>query len=181
MNIVCLNGNPVTDYFDDFVRKAMDMLVDKGHSISLYDLKSLNIPLCTGCFGCWVKNPGMCISNDPSREISRATMHSDILVFASPLIMGFPSAILKNINDKLIQNLHPYIEFDQKEMHHRRRYARYPKLGLLLALEQDTDSEDLDIVRNIYERFALNFKTTLKFVCTSTQSPIEVADEITSY
>lgn len=178
MRIVFLNGSLKSDEFDDGLYMLRDGLTGAGHVVHQFDLRSLKIPRCTGCFGCWVKTPGMCVSNDPSREISGMVVHSDLVIFASPLIMGFPSAVLKNVNDKLIQVLHPYVVIDQKEMHHRSRYHRYPKWGLFLGPEADTDDEDIAVVRRIYERAALNFKTTLAFACTSSQPISEVLHEI---
>lgn len=181
MNIVFLNGNPVSDPFDNAVRALTHSMEAEGHVVSTWMLKDMKIPRCTGCFGCWVKTPGRCVSIDASREISSAVIKSDLTVFASPILMGFTSALLKNVTDKLIQNLHPYMEFDQKELHHRRRYEKYPKWGLFLGLNQDTDAEDLEIVKQIYRRAALNFKSTLVFACTDDQPVEEVLHEVIAH
>jgi hypothetical protein len=51
----------------------------------------------------------------------------------------------------------------QGEIHHKKRYDSYPKLGILLEKSKDTDEEDIRIITDIYKRFALNFKTELCF------------------
>ena len=181
MKIVCLNGSPNAGSLDEYLEKLDAELTRSGHEIERFDLRSLNLPRCTGCFGCWVKTPGECVSKDASHEISRAVIHADLVLFASPLIMGFTSALLKTATDKLIQLLHPYVTFVQNEMHHAPRYSRYPAWGVIAAPEADTDDEDLAIVRRIYERAALNFKTDLRFMAVSTQSVEEVAHEFAAH
>jgi multimeric flavodoxin WrbA len=109
---------------------------------------------------------------DDSHDICRAVIHADWVVFASPVRMGFTSALLKQAQDKMIPLLHPYIEIIQGECHHRKRYDAYPKLGLLLQRSRDTDQEDLDIIEQIYQRFALNFRSRLYFMKT-TDDPID--------
>jgi multimeric flavodoxin WrbA len=178
VKITVLNGNRNEDSFDGYLQKMGAALSLAGHEVSSIELKTMSIPKCKGCFGCWVKTPGKCVANDASLDISRAVMQSDLTVFASPIVMGFVSPLLKNANDKLIQNIHPYIDIVQGEMHHRGRYRRYPAFGLLLGQGKDADEEDVDIIRRIYERISLNFKTSLKCVLTTSKPITEAVHEI---
>ena len=123
----------------------------------------MNLHYCTGCWSCWWKTPGRCAINDDAEKIIRSVINSDFVIFASPLIAGFTSSALKKITDRLIVLLHPYIELINGESHHRKRYNKYPDFGLILEKETDTDNEDLDIVNDIYERFALNFHCEKKY------------------
>jgi hypothetical protein len=86
--------------------------------------------------------------------------------------MGFPSALLKTGLDKSIPLVHPYFVVDQGEAHHRPRYDHYPRLGLLLEPEADTDAQDLAIVSAIFSRTALNLKSRLEFSLT-TDTPVQ--------
>ena len=61
---------------------------------------------------------------------------------------------------------------DQGEAHHRKRYDRYPRLGLVLEPEVDTDTRDLEIVTDIFSRLALNLKSKLEFSLPSA-TPVE--------
>jgi len=61
---------------------------------------------------------------------------------------------------------------DHGEAHHRARYPHYPRLGLLLEKEDDTNSDDLHIVADIFSRTALNLKSRLDFV-RLTEQPVE--------
>jgi hypothetical protein len=97
---------------------------------------------------------------------------------AAPVVMGFPSALLKKMTDKLLPNLHPYFMIDQGEIHHRPRYERYPKMGLLLEKSPDTDEEDLVLIEELYRRLALNMKSPLCFTRLTIDPLLEVAHEI---
>ncbi len=135
-------------------------------------LQEMDIRYCIGCFGCWVKTPGQCFAQDLSSQVLRAVLHSDFTIWASPLVMGYPSAILKRLMDKCIPLIHPYFVVDHNEAHHRARYSHYPRLGLLLAREADTSHEDVRIVTDLFSRTALNMKSALEFSLLTDQ-PVE--------
>ena len=172
MKITVLNGNPQASPFDSYLALMKAGLETRGHIVSQVDLRDLEMRYCIGCFGCWVKTPGVCSSQDESCEMRRAMIQSDFTLWAAPLRMGFPSAMLKKALDKSIPLIHPYMVVDQGEAHHRPRYEHYPRLGLLVEPEFDTDTNDLEIVTDIFSRIALNFKSRLEFSLTS-DTPIE--------
>jgi hypothetical protein len=182
MRITILNGNPYTDKaaFDDYVKRLSDALTSDGHAVTVFELREMDIKYCTGCFGCWVKTPGECVVADESRAVRRAAIHSDLVLWASPVIMGFYSAVLKKVTDKLLPLLHPYTVVDQGEAHHLARYGRYPLIGLLLEKGDDTDDKDIKIISDIHRRTALNFKSTLSFTRLTLDPVEEVAREIDS-
>jgi multimeric flavodoxin WrbA len=180
MQITLLNGNPEPTAFDNYLGQLKSGLESQGHTVNLLDLRNLDLRYCIGCFGCWVKTPGVCSTQDESCEMRRAVINSDFTLWAAPLRMGFPSALLKMSMDKSIPLVHPYILVDRGEAHHLPRYDRYPRLGLLVEPEADTDSRDLDIVANIFSRTALNLKSRLDFALT-TETPIaELVDRISN-
>ena len=171
MKITILNGNPESSGFDAYLAELRTTLQAGGHSVTQLDLRGMPLRYCVGCWGCWVKTPGECSNGDAgAREIDRAAINADFLLWAAPLKMGFPSELLKRANDKHLPLIHPYMLVDKGEAHHRKRYARYPRLGLLVEKETRTDERDLQIVRDIYCRTAINFKTRLEF-CLTTETP----------
>jgi hypothetical protein len=97
---------------------------------------------------------------------------------ASPVMMGFPSALLKKALDKLIPLLHPYIKLVNGECHHRKRYDRYPLLGLILEKSGDTTEEDIRIIGHWFDRFSLNFRTRVVFTTANGRATREVMDAI---
>jgi len=180
MKITILNGNPATSSFDRYLARLTASLEAGGHTVVRLDLRDLPLHYCIGCWKCWVKTPGECASRDASLDMDRAIIQADFVLYASPLKMGFPSALLKMSLDKHLPLIHPYMVVDQGEAHHRARYARSPRLGLLLENEAGTDAGDIQIVTDIFCRLALNFKTRLEFALTADTDAAELAARISS-
>jgi len=180
MKITILNGNPdaTNNGFEGYLKKLSDALVSNNHVVNTLILREMDIRYCIGCWSCWVKTPGECIVPDDSRDVRRECINSDLLLFASPVIMGFTSALLKKVHDKLIPLIHPYVELVQGEVHHIARYDKYPLMALLLEKSKDTDEEDIEIISNIYRRDAINLKTSFSFASITSNPVEEVANEI---
>lgn len=180
MKITILNGSPESSSLDTYLGQLKAILEAEGKLVTQLDLRDLKIRYCIGCFGCWVKTPGVCSFSDDSCQVRRAVIQSDFTLWAAPLQMGFPSATLKMALDKSIPLLHPYFAVVRGEAHHRKRYPQYPRLGLLLAEETDTDPREVAIVADIFSRTALNMRSQLEFALT-TATPMEaVANQIVS-
>jgi len=180
VNILILNGNPNPKNinFEFYLQELKNCFSENNHRVSVLTLREMDIKYCIGCWSCWWKTPGQCIVKDDSHDVCRQYINSDFVLFASPVIMGFPSALLKKTQDKLIPLIHPYIEIVNNECHHVKRYEHYPKLGLVLEKPNDTDDDDLKIITDIYKRFALNLKANLSFMKLTAQSVQEVCDAI---
>lgn len=180
VKITVLNGNPDASNtgFDLYLRSLAQSLESSGHEVIGFQLRDLDIRYCLGCFGCWVKQPGECLVVDDSVRIRREVITSRLLIYASPVIMGFTSALMKKVQDKLIPLLLPYIGMYQGEQHHLPRYDAYPLMGLLLQPEADTDEEDLSIIRDIYDRIAINFHSKVVYSGLVTDSVEEAVNEI---
>ncbi|RLD57641.1 MAG: hypothetical protein DRJ01_13630 [Bacteroidetes bacterium] len=165
MKITILNGDMNTgdSHFSDYLINLTDKLRE-NNSVNLFHLNKMNLHYCIGCWSCWWKTPGRCIINDDAEKIFKSVINSDFVIFASPLMAGFISSCLKKITDRLIVLLHPYIEIRNGESHHKKRYDKYPDFGLLLEKEKDTDNEDLNIIKDIYDRFAVNFHSQRKYM-----------------
>ena len=181
MRITILNGNPdSTDKeLDDYIKKLSESFESSSHEVIVFTLRDLDIRYCIGCFGCWVKTPGECSSAaDDSIEIRRSIINSELIIFASPVIMGFTSALLKRVHDKFVPLVLPYTGLYHEESHHHPRYEKYPAMGLILQPDSDTDEEDIDIIKNIYRRDSLNFHADLVFTALTGDSPEKVLNEI---
>jgi len=180
MKITVLNGSPAESGFelDSYLRNLEKLLESSGHQVSCLTLRRMNLHHCIGCWACWVTSPGKCVLEDEAATVCEAGINADFLIFASPVIMGFTSALLKKASDRMIPLIHPYFEIVNGEVHHQGRYEKYPALGLLLEQTGDTDEEDIEIIGDIYSRIALNLKSKLCFRRLTSDPVEEVADEI---
>jgi multimeric flavodoxin WrbA len=180
MKITILNGNPVdaSETLEKYLNQLKIRLESQNHEVNLLSIRELDAKYCIGCFGCWVKTPGKCSSADESSIVCRSVVISDFTLWVAPLKMGFPSAMLKKVMDKSISIIHPYFSVVRGEAHHRKRYKKYPRIGLLIEKESDTDQQDIEIVTDIFNRTALNMKSRLEFSLTTDDPVEEVAQRI---
>jgi len=174
MKILFLNGSNAGSEMNSYIRSVMNSVSASGHEVRELVLRDMNYSPCRGCFNCWVKTPGLCIFKDDGDILCKEFLTSDIVVLASPVIMGYPSALAKNALDRIIPLIHPYLEDVGGEVHHMKRYKKYPVLSLLLEKSADTDDEDIEIINDIFTRAAINLQSSLKFV-RLTNSPAEEA------
>lgn len=178
MKITILNGNPQESTFDTYLKKIQALLEEEGSQVNHILLRELQLKYCTGCWGCWVKSPGKCQSDRASQEMDKALINSDFILWAAPMKMGYPSELLKMAMDKHLPLIHPYMEVVQNEAHHLKRYASYPRLGLVVEKETSTDEQDLKITTQMFQRTALNFKSRLYFSLTSEAPASDLVERI---
>lgn len=178
MRITILNGDPdPASEFQCYLQTVAQRLAAAGHTIATLDLRELDLKNCSGCFGCWVKTPGECVQRGDNAKLCRAAIDADLLLLASPITMGFTTALLKRAADHMIALIHPYFVVENGEVHHRARYAHYPIFGLLLGAG-DSDAEDIEITTTLWSRMARNMKSRMVFTAIANRSAEEVADEI---
>ena len=157
MKAVILNG---AQKDDNALNSIHDIIVDEltsiGWEVTSYALRERTIRHCVGCFGCWVKTPGICRFKDDAREIAREFIQSDWSVFFTPVTFGGYSAELKRALDRAILCLiSPFFMKIKGEVHHKPRYNRYPRLmGVGVLPHPDRESEK--IFKTVVKRNALN-------------------------
>lgn len=178
--ITILNGIPddsYTEFESEFDRLAKDAASER--KINIIRLRDLDIRYCTGCWDCWVKTPGICAQKDDMEIVYRSVIQSDLTVFLSPASLGFVGSLLKKTCDRMIPIVHPYIVFYKKELHHKSRYKKYPKLGLIL-IDPDKSAIDFENTRRIFSRLSINLKTDLTLALHIAGSEKEANDVYSS-
>jgi len=180
MNALLMNGNsnPADPRFDAYLQSLAQVLTVQGHGVNTLELRSMDLRQCSGCFGCWLKTPGVCATQDQHGQLIRAYLDADVVVLASPLVLGFSSGLLKRAADKLIPILLPYIDGATGECRHFPRYPKLPRLAVLYQDEPDTADEDRAITREIWSRMARNANTSLIACLSTTMATTEVAHAI---
>lgn len=96
---------------------------------ALLDVTTIAIADCIGCFGCWVRTPGLCVlTRDEGNQLCRAVLEAQTVVMVSRITWGGYSASIKTAADRMLPLLHPDFRRVNGEMHHRMRYSRMPLL-----------------------------------------------------
>ncbi len=74
-------------------------LAARGWEVERIRLRDLTIAYCKGCFGCWVKTPGVCPTRDDAGVVTHAFVRSDLAVLVTPVVFGGYSSELKKALD----------------------------------------------------------------------------------
>jgi multimeric flavodoxin WrbA len=147
-----LKGDTVMNLVEEI---AANNLAARGWHVERFVLRNMAIAPCSGCFGCWFRQPGACIKNDAGCEVTKAFVQSDMAVLLTPVTFGGYSSQLKKAVDRLLPAISPLFMKINGETHHRPRYAKYPGIAVFGALEQhDAGSEE--IFATLVERNSIN-------------------------
>jgi multimeric flavodoxin WrbA len=177
MRVAILDGDTGNGALSLYVGKLVETLHASGHDVKTFALRDLDIGYCTGCWSCWWATPGECIRKDDAAVISAAVVGSDFTLFASPIIMGFVSTVLKKTHDRLVPLILPYVKLIRGGSRHWKRYPKLPKFGLLLE-RGDADDEDVTNTIEMETALARDFQARMVFARLTTQPVKELADEI---
>lgn len=141
------------------------LLKETGALVRDFQLRDIPLAHCQGCFECWVKTPGLCKTDgDAGREITGALIGSDLMVILTPVTFGGYSSEIKKAMDRSICLVSPFFRRVDGEVHHRKRYRRYPALAAVGVLHAP-DEEQERIFRTLVERNALNLDSPATAVC----------------
>ncbi len=139
-------------------------LEERACATEAIDLAELDIAPCLGCFGCWVKTPGICVIDDVGRDVARKAIQCDLLAYVTPITFGGYSYELKKAVDRLIPLVTPFFKLVDGEIHHQKRYVRYPSL-IGVGTVKKPDGEAERIFRTLIERNAINFHSPGRGAC----------------
>lgn len=145
--------------------ELVGMLRDKGTRVRTFALRDVPLAHCQGCFECWTRTPGLCKTDgDAGREIAAALITSHVAVVLTPITFGGYSSEIKKALDRAICLVSPFFRRIEGEVHHRRRYRRYPALvGIGVLWEPDEDQER--IFRTLVARNARNLDAPAHAAC----------------
>lgn len=128
-----------------------------GHEVNLINLNREEIKPCIGCFGCWLKTPGICVqTRDEANAVARQEIQAGAVILLSEITFGGYSADIKAFLDRSIQNILPYFEIIDDEMHHEMRYERFP-VWIAIGYGNVSPEEKLSFLE-LAERNAINMR-----------------------
>ena len=175
MKTLVLNGSE-TD--ESIVNKVSDYLVDflriNDNDVDVMVLRDENIGPCLGCFGCWLRTPGKCVVKDAGYDLPKRVIQSDVLFLLTPVNFGMYSSELKKAMDRYAcPLLLPFFEKIDGEIHHAKRYEKYPKIIAIGVLPRH-DRECEDSFAKLVARNGINLhsKAISRFVYSSDELDI---------
>lgn len=165
MKALILDGSGPLDEAARMVKTLLgSRMTESGWAVESLLLRDMNISGCTSCFGCWLKTPGICVIDDDGRAVAKGIVQSDLVIFLTPVTFGGYSSELKKALDRIIPIIMPYFgEFDG-ELHHTKRYDKYPGI-ISIGTMPATDKEAERIFRALPDRNARNLHSPVAVSC----------------
>lgn len=156
MSILILNGSGGEQFIDkDIVSVISTYANNRSKEIKIYNISEHNIAECKGCFLCWVKTPGQCVIIDDMDKISRDLINSDLVIYISPIFCGSYSYLVKKVLDRSIPNISPFFEMVQGEIHHQKRYEKYPDI-IYIGISNNESDNSLELFKKLTQRNSIN-------------------------
>ena len=120
MKALAFNGSPKMDKGNTALILApfLDGLRDAGAEVELLYTSKLNIHPCQGDFNCWLKTPGKCHQQDDMQLVHPKLREADLWIFASPVYAWGITGPLKNLMDRIIPLIEPFITINQGHCSH---------------------------------------------------------------
>lgn len=137
MNILIINGSPkgqksntykLTKAFLTGMREGAETA---GETLMFEELlvSRLDIRPCLGCFSCWGKTPGSCCIQDDMREVIQKLLWADITVWSFPLYYYTVPGGLKNLIDRQLPMLLPFMVENETQTGSGSHPSRYDMSG----------------------------------------------------
>ena len=161
-----LNGALTGDETLEPVEEALlALLREERTEIRGDPMRDVPLAHCQGCFECWTTTPGLCTTEgDAGRDHASALIKSDLGVILTPITFGGYSSEIKKAMDRIICLVLPFFRRVDGEVHHSRRYGKYPALAAVGVLPAP-DEEQARIFRTLVGRNALNMDSPVTAAC----------------
>ncbi len=133
MNILIINGSPkgtesntyrLTTAFLEGIRQELPDIQVKELSLSRMEIRP-----CLGCFSCWNRTPGRCCIPDDMGRVIQDLLWADITVCSFPLYYFTVPGLLKNLIDRQLPMLLPFMEEKEGQVGNGSHPSRYDMSG----------------------------------------------------
>lgn len=137
MNIVVINGSPKGNKSNTYQltraflagMKEWAEHAEEAAAIEDIQVNRLDIHPCLGCFSCWSSTPGKCCIEDDMQEVIRKLLWADITIWSFPLYYYTVPGGLKNLIDRQLPMVLPFMVENDKQTGSGSHPARYDMSG----------------------------------------------------
>lgn len=133
MNVFVINGSPKGAKSNTYrlTKAFLDGMGESGEPVQLREaaVNHLNIRPCLGCFSCWSKTPGKCCIADDMAGVIENMLWADVTVWSFPLYYFSVPGPLKNLMDRQLPMVMPFMTEDGGETGSGSHPARFDMTG----------------------------------------------------
>lgn len=133
MHILVINGSPkgeksntyqLTSAFLKGIKQEAGEVQIREHAVCRMDIKP-----CLGCFSCWNRTPGKCCIEDDMGQVIEDLLWADITVWSFPLYYFTVPGGLKNLIDRQLPMLLPFMKEREGQVGNGGHPTRYDMSG----------------------------------------------------
>ncbi|MBQ3105431.1 MAG: flavodoxin family protein, partial [Lachnospiraceae bacterium] len=116
MNILVINGSPKGQRSNTlrltkaFLKGLTSALSEGACNVKQLQVHDLELQPCRGCFACWKATPGSCVIRDDMTQVIDKLLWADLVLFSFPLYYFSVPGPLKNLIDRQLPMLLPFME-----------------------------------------------------------------------
>lgn len=137
MKVLVINGSPKGGKSNTYqLTKAFLAGMEEGAKAAREDFETcemqvnqLDIHPCLGCFSCWSKTPGNCCIQDDMQQVIEKRLWADITIWSFPLYYFTVPGGLKNLIDRQLPMLLPFMVENEKQTGNGGHPSRYDMSG----------------------------------------------------
>ncbi len=167
MRVLAINGSPLKDKGNTarILQPFLDGLSDSGAAVEILYTRDLQVMPCQEDFKCWLKTPGHCAQQDDMQMVHVKLRAADVWVLATPVFVWGVSGPLKNLMDRMIPLIEPFITVESGHCSHPIREGT-PKAKVVLVSscgfwEMDNFAPLLEQMRTLCRVIGLEFAGAL--------------------
>ncbi|TQD28452.1 flavodoxin family protein [Methanolobus vulcani] len=120
MKVLAINSSPKMENGNTamILNPFLEGMKEKGADVDLFYTQKMNVKSCTGEYNCWYKTPGECYIDDDMKLIYPKVPEADVFVFASPLYVDYVNGSMKNVIDRMLPRVEPFMELRDGRCRH---------------------------------------------------------------
>ncbi len=101
MNVLCVaDSGQENGLYPELKSEITRTVKNLGHQCEIIELEKNSVAPCLGCFYCFTKHPGKCVSRDIMPELKMKSRESDAIIILTPVLFGNFTSLIKNTLDR---------------------------------------------------------------------------------
>ena len=133
MKALLINGSPKGNRSNTYQLSNAFLEGLNADEVRQCCVRDLEIKPCLGCFSCWNKTPGTCCLSDDMASVIEDLLWADVIVWSFPLYYFNIPGPLKNLIDRQLPMVLPFMNADSESGSHPTRYDMSGKQHVVIS------------------------------------------------
>lgn len=133
MNILVINGSPRSERSNSYqlTKAFLKGIKQETSEVEIREraVCQMEIKPCLGCFSCWNRTPGRCCIEDDMAQVIQDMLWADLTIWSFPLYYFTVPGALKNLIDRQLPMLLPFMEEREGQVGSGGHPSRYDMSG----------------------------------------------------